>query len=142
MNTKKNNLHKLGYVFDSKSKRYVADNPAVARVIGWRLYDVAAYAKLALYDSDIHWIQTHISSDPLFKTVNDTVQDKRNYGKYVNVFYGRFINAYGIPKQVNKLLIATTNLYNVKDQQENNGYVNPVQHFLCELWLQRQQAWR
>ena len=117
-------------------------NEELKKRIGWILLSTAEDAKYELYESDVQWIEKNIASHPLFRTINKTLCGGPNVYEYQIVFFERFLDSPGIPPRVNKLLAYEIGWCREMNKQQN-GYKVPVtQQFFCELWLQRQQAWR
>lgn len=117
-------------------------NEELKKRIGWILLSTAEDAKYELYESDVQWIEKNIASHPLFRTINKTLCGGPNVYEYQIVFFERFLDIPGIPPRVNKLLAYEIGWCREMNKQQN-GYKVPVtQQFFCELWLQRQQAWR
>ena len=117
-------------------------NEELKKRIGWILLSTAEDAKYELYESDVQWIEKNIASHPLFRTINKTLWGGPNVYEYQIVFFERFLDVPGIPPRVNKLLAYEIGWCREMNKQQN-GYKVPVtQRFFCELWLQRQQAWR
>lgn len=118
------------------------NNEELKKRIGWILVSMAAFAKYELYESDVRWIEKNIAIHPLFRTVHETVQTGFNCYEYQVLFFERFLDAPGIPPRVNKLLAYEIGLCNEMNKRQNDDKVPLTQRFFCELWLQRQQAWR
>ena len=115
------------------------DNQELKKRIGWILVCMAEDAKYELYESDVQWIEKNIASHPLFRTIHETIEGGLNCFEYLVIFFERFLDTPDIPPRVNKLLV-----YEIGYSMEmNKRHKMPVsQRFFCELWLQRQKAWR
>ncbi len=117
-------------------------NEELKKRIGWILVCTAEYAKYELYESDVQWIEKHIASHPLFRTINTTMMGGPNVYEYPVLFFEQFLDMPGIPSRVNKLLAYEIGFDMEMNKGQNNNKVPVTQRFFCELWLQRQQAWR
>jgi hypothetical protein len=117
-------------------------NEELKKRIGWILVCMAEHAKYELYESDVQWIEKNIATHPLFRTVHKTIEHGLNNFEYQVIFFERFLDIPGIPPRVNKLLIYEIGHCKEMNKMQNNNKVPPTQRFFCELWLQRQQAWR
>ena len=118
------------------------NNEALKKRIGWILLCMAEHAKYELYESDVKWIEKNIATHPLFRTVHETVICGWNCYEYQVLFFERFLDMPGIPPRVNKLLVYEIGFCREMNKRQNNDKVPENQRFFCELWLQRQQAWR
>lgn len=116
-------------------------NEELKKRIGWILVCMAEYAKYELYESDVQWIEKNIASHPLFRTINNPLRGPNHY-EYQVIFFERFLDIPGIPPRVNKLLVLEISYCNEMNRRQNDDKVPKTQRFFCELWLQRQQAWR
>ena len=117
-------------------------NEELKKRIGWILVCMAEYAKYELYESDVQWIEKNIASHPLFRTINETLWGGLNGFEYQVIFFERFLDIPGIPPRVNKLLVLEIGYCKEMNRRQNDDKVPVTQRFFCELWLQRQQAWR
>ena len=117
-------------------------NEELKKRIGWILVCMAEYAKYELYESDVQWIEKNIASHPLFRTINETLWGGPNGFEYQVIFFERFLDIPGIPPRVNKLLLYEIGYCKEMNRRQNDDKVPVTQRFFCELWLQRQQAWR
>lgn len=118
------------------------DNEELKKRMGWILVGTAEDAKYELYESDVQWIEKNIATHPLFRTVHETIEYGSNKFEYLVIFFERFLDISGIPPRVNKLLVYEIGWCNNMNRKENYNKVPVDQRFFCELWLQRQQAWR
>ena len=118
------------------------DNEELKKRIGWILVCMAEGAKYELYESDVKWIEKNIATHPLFRIVHKTVETGSNVYEYQVIFFEPFLDVPGIPPRVNKLLAYEIGFCAEMNKMQNNNKVLPTQRFFCELWLQRQQAWR
>ena len=118
------------------------DNEELKKRIGWILVCMAEDAKYELYESDVQWIEKNIATHPLFRTVHETIKHGLNVYEYAVIFFERFLDIPGIPPRVNKLLVHEIGYFNEMNRGQNDDKVPVTQRFFCELWLQRQQAWR
>ena len=116
-------------------------NEELKKRIGWILVCMAEYAKYELYESDVQWIEKNIATHPLFRTVHK-IEYGLNDFEYQVIFFERFLDIPGIPPRVNKLLVYEIGYCNELNRKQNHDKVPVTQRFFCELWLQRQQAWR
>ena len=103
---------------------------------------MAKEAKYELYESDVQWIEKNIVTHPLFRTINETLWGGPNGFEYQVIFFERFLDIPGIPPRVNKLLLYEIGYCKEMNRRQNDDKVPVTQRFFCELWLQRQQAWR
>ena len=121
-------------------------NEELKKRIGWILVCMAEHAKYELYESDVQWIEKNIATHPLFRTVHKTIwygeYGVLNVFEYHVIFFERFLDISGIPPRVNKLLVYEIGYCNELNRRNNDDKVPVTQRFFCELWLQRQQAWR
>ena len=120
----------------------VQNNSELERRIGWILPCMAKDAKYDLYESDVKWIEKNIVTHPLFRTVHKTIEYGLNGFEYRVIFFERFLDMPGIPPRVNKLLAYEIGFCKEMNKTQNDDKVPPTQRFFCELWLQRQKAWR
>jgi len=127
---------------EDKKVKVSYENEELEKRIGWILVAMAEHAKYELYESDVKWIEKNIATHPLFRTVNKTVENGPNVFEYQVLFFERFLDMPGIPPRVNKLLAYEIGFCREMNKRQNNNKVPANQQFFCELWLQRQQAWR
>ena len=117
-------------------------NEELKKRIGWMLLCTAEYAEFSLYESDVKWIEKNIATHPLFRTINNTIEYGPNVYEYMVLFFERFLGVPGIPPRVSKLLAYEVGHDREMNRRQHNNNVPSTQRFFCELWLQRQQAWR
>ncbi len=96
-----------------------------------------------LYESDIQWIENNITKnsknnirDIFWKQDSYTRETHKN--KYIldykATFFESFIDTPGIPRNVNRLLIATVG--NMRAYYDMKIEVEPYQHFFVERWME------
>ena len=117
------------------------NNEELKKRIGWILLCTAEYAEFSLYESDVKWIEKNIATHPLFRTINN-IEYGPNVYEYMVLFFERFLDVPGIPPRVSKLLTYEVGHDKEMNRRQHNKNVPSTQRFFCELWLQRQQAWR
>lgn len=100
------------------------------------------------YESDIQWIENNITKNSQNKNRDifwrlDSWERGKNISPYfldyTATFFEGFIDTPGIPRNVNRLLIATVGCMRAYYQKRKP---EPYQHFLVESWLRKTQEGR
>ena len=96
-----------------------------------------------LYESDIQWIENNITKnsknnirDIFWKQDSYTHETHKN--KYILDYYATFFESFidtpGIPRNVNRLLVATVGYMRAYYYMKRE--VEPYQHFFVERWME------